>query len=62
MLGMTELSQHFMKRKVIDKMDDFLCTMTCEEFYSSDDCLTEEEKRAILDEIAEEENQTEEGK
>jgi hypothetical protein len=50
-----------MKRKVIDKMDDFLCYMTCEEFYS-DDCLTEEEKRAILDEIASEENQTTEEK
>ena len=37
--------------------DDFLSNMTCEEFYSGD-CITEEEKRAILDEIASEENQT----
>jgi hypothetical protein len=61
MLGMIKQFLHSMKRKVIDKMDDFLCYMTCEEFYS-DDCLTEEEKRAILDEIASEENQTTEEK
>jgi 6-pyruvoyl-tetrahydropterin synthase len=40
-----------MKRKVTNKMDDFLINMTCEEFYS-EDSLTEEEKKAILDEIA----------
>lgn len=34
-------------------MDDFLCTITCEEFYSSDDCLTEDEKLAILNEESE---------
>ncbi len=40
-------------------MDDFLSNMTCEEFYSEDN-ISEEEKRAILEEIAREES-TEEG-
>jgi len=35
-------------------MDDFLCTMTCEEFYlDNDDHLTDDEKQAILNEESE---------
>jgi hypothetical protein len=42
--------------------DDFLSSFTCEEIYANE-TISEEEKRAILEEIAREENQaTEEDK
>ena len=55
MLGMTKQFQHSLKRKEIDNMnnyfDDFLSQITCEELYS-ESRITEEEKQAILNELA----------